>query len=122
MGIGSKPALAADVILKVAMKRFGDLNGLQTERTLAEAAPRIVLGEGASARTRELVWERIEPGHFRAAAPLEPAGAGSGGPDSHPPPAPGCRRRVRGGAPTAASRGAAAARPAARRPARGTAS
>lgn len=42
------------------------------EKTLTEAAPRIVLGEGAAGTTREITWERIEPGHFRAAAPLEP--------------------------------------------------
>jgi uncharacterized membrane protein len=42
------------------------------EKILSEAAPRIVLGEGASKVTREITWERLEPGHYRAAAPLEP--------------------------------------------------
>jgi hypothetical protein len=31
-----------------------------------------MLGEGASARTRELTWERLEPGHYVATAQLQP--------------------------------------------------
>jgi uncharacterized membrane protein len=41
------------------------------EPRLARAAPRIVLGDGASGETRELVWERLAPGHFTASAPLQ---------------------------------------------------
>lgn len=42
------------------------------EQKLAHAAPRIVLGDGTAGTTRELVWERLEPGHFAATARLDP--------------------------------------------------
>ena len=42
------------------------------EQRLARAAPRIVLADGASAETRELVWERLAPGHFTATTTLDP--------------------------------------------------
>ncbi len=42
------------------------------EQKLAQIAPRIVLGDGATAQTRELVWERIAPGHFSASTQLDP--------------------------------------------------
>ena len=42
------------------------------EQKLARAAPRIVLADGASKETRELVWERLAPGHFSATTTLHP--------------------------------------------------
>lgn len=42
------------------------------EKTFAQAAPRVMLGDGADGQAHDLVWERIEPGHFRASAPLQP--------------------------------------------------
>ena len=42
------------------------------EERLARAAPRIMLADGASGTARELVWERLAPGHFTAATPLDP--------------------------------------------------
>jgi hypothetical protein len=38
----------------------------------ANTAPRIVLGEGATGAAHELTWERLEPGHYRATAQLQP--------------------------------------------------
>lgn len=42
------------------------------EERLAARAPRAALVEGASGDTRELAWERIEPGRMRATAALRP--------------------------------------------------
>ena len=42
------------------------------EEKLTQSAPRVVLGEGDSARTRELVWQRLAPGHYTTVAPLPP--------------------------------------------------
>ncbi len=40
------------------------------EERLAAAAPQIMVADGATGGARPLVWERLEPGHFRAATPL----------------------------------------------------
>jgi von Willebrand factor type A domain len=42
------------------------------EQTFGETAPRVMLGDGADGKARDLVWERLEPGHFSTSAPLEP--------------------------------------------------
>ena len=42
------------------------------EERLAKDAPQIVVADGASGRSRPLVWERLEPGRFHASAPLKP--------------------------------------------------
>ena len=42
------------------------------EERLARGAPRIVLADGASSATREMVWERLAPGHFTATTALDP--------------------------------------------------
>ena len=42
------------------------------EQRLARTAPRIAIADGASGETRELTWERLEPGHFTAAVALNP--------------------------------------------------
>jgi hypothetical protein len=52
------------------------------------AAPRILLGTGATGRTRPLTWERLEPGHYAATAQLPPEelvrGAVQAGPHTLP--------------------------------------
>ena len=39
---------------------------------LAASAPQILVADGATGKARPLVWERLEPGHFRASTPLAP--------------------------------------------------
>jgi hypothetical protein len=42
------------------------------EERLAAAPPRVAVAEGLSAEVRDLTWERIEPGRFRARTPMRP--------------------------------------------------
>ena len=42
------------------------------EQKLAQSPPRIVLGDGLSSQTRDLVWQRLSPGHFSASTHLDP--------------------------------------------------
>ncbi len=42
------------------------------EERLAKNAPQIVVADGATGQARPLVWERLEPGRFRASTPLKP--------------------------------------------------
>ena len=66
------PGLGLQTKLEGTVLRLDLYYDATWEHTLAEAAPRIVLGEGAGGGTRELTWERLEPGHYRATAPLQP--------------------------------------------------
>ena len=40
------------------------------EERLAASAPQITLADGPTGKTRPLVWEHLEPGHFRAVTTL----------------------------------------------------
>jgi hypothetical protein len=42
------------------------------EDRLTQNAPQVVVGEGPAGESKTLVWQRIEPGHYTAAMPLEP--------------------------------------------------
>jgi von Willebrand factor type A domain-containing protein len=42
------------------------------EKVFAESAPQILLADGASGKSRGLTWERLAPGHYTTAAPLDP--------------------------------------------------
>jgi len=66
------PGLGVRTRLDGALLRLDLFYDATWEQTFAEAAPRVMLGTGADGKARELVWERLEPGHFSASAPLEP--------------------------------------------------
>ncbi len=40
------------------------------DERLAMASPQVLVADGATGQARPLVWERLEPGHFHAAAPM----------------------------------------------------
>ncbi len=42
------------------------------EERLAKDAPQVMVADGATGQARPLVWERLEPGRFRASTPLKP--------------------------------------------------
>jgi hypothetical protein len=66
------PGLGIRTRLDGALLRLDLFYDASWERIFAETAPRVMLGDGADGKARELVWERLEPGHFSASAPLEP--------------------------------------------------
>jgi hypothetical protein len=66
------PGLGLRTRLDGSLLRLDLFYDASWEKTFAETAPRAMLGDGADGKARELVWERLEPGHFSASAPLEP--------------------------------------------------
>ncbi len=42
------------------------------EERLAASAPRVLVADGVGGQARPVIWERLEPGHFRASTPLLP--------------------------------------------------
>ncbi len=66
------PGLGLQTRLDGTQLRLDLFHDASWQKAFADTPPRIVLGEGAAGRARELTWEREEPGHYSATAALQP--------------------------------------------------
>ena len=72
MGNELPPGLALRTHVAGTQLQLDLLHDESWQDRFAQSAPQILIADGATGEPRPLVWERLEPGHYKASAPLDP--------------------------------------------------